>query len=155
MLFFCTCLLSCLKCTCNCAHILVRESMLRRVLPLMVAVMANSRPDQTITITSFWTCGHTHTHFAHLMVVNVALPFVHTHNLLVRLFHPFSKESTLTLTLVYGLPTLLLLYVCPLEAITAQTSELRPTFSQFHRLWSKSWLVRVKYALYTKKKQVT
>lgn len=59
VLFFCTCLLSCLKCTCNCAHVLVLESMGRRVVPLMVAVMANYRPDQTITITSFWTCGHT------------------------------------------------------------------------------------------------
>lgn len=78
-----------------------------------------SQDDWTHTCYSLNTKQHTRSHLQ---------PY--TLSLSVRLFHPFSKESTLTLKLLYGLPTLLLLYVFPLEAITAHTAALPPTFSR-------------------------
>lgn len=69
-------------------------------------------------------CAHTQTR-AHTQYMHIR-----THRLFFRgfSFH-FPKKSTLTLKLIYGLPTLLLLYVFPLEAITVQATVLPPTFS--------------------------
>ncbi len=94
----------------------VHASMVCAALPLMVAVAAFYRPHQTTThyYYNYWYyCYHKHTQTVFRWGF-----FIH-----------FLKKSTLTLKLVYGLPTLLLLYVFPLEAITAQTTVPALTFS--------------------------
>lgn len=135
---------------CSCTRIHLHASTVSAA-PLMVAVFANYRPWQTIITTH----THSHTHREHSLDIWTHLlptlwqpstPQVHIHthsrtstllcththwNAVFRwgfLIH-FVKKSTLTPKLVYGLPTILLLYVFPLEAITAQTAALAPTFS--------------------------
>lgn len=111
----------------------MHATMVSTALPLMVAIVANYRPEQTITTAhtqsslDIWT----HTPVTHCIVTSAAPPtvFTCTNAVVCRGFSiHFLKKSTLTFKLVYGLPTLLLLYVFPLEAITAQTTFLAPTF---------------------------
>ena len=66
------------------------------------------------------------------LCITLTLTHTHTHTHTVfcwGFFIHFLKKSTLNLKLVYGLPTLLLLYVFPLEAITAPSTVPAPTFS--------------------------
>lgn len=67
---------------------------------------------------------------AHTLALSLTHTYTHIHVVFCRgfSFH-FLKKSTLTLKLGCGLPTLLLLYVFPLEAITAQTTAPATTFS--------------------------
>lgn len=127
--------------------------MVSAAVPLMVAVVANYRPYQTIITTNERTNKHTHTQRSLDIWTHTCYPpygshffsavhhrhtHAHTHTLADWLTHShsvfrqgffihFPKKSTLTLKLAYGLPTLLLLYVFPLEAITAETTVLAPT----------------------------
>lgn len=131
---------------CSCAPIYLYTSMVSAAIPLMAEVVANYRPYKTIITTTTTTHIHSHAHihtdlFGDLDTHTCYPPYrnqcnthtdthtySNTHFQQSFLIH-FLKKSTLTLKLVYGLPTLLLLYVFPLEAITAQTTILSPTFS--------------------------
>lgn len=121
---------------CSCAHIFLQASMVSAAVPLMVAVVANYRPYQAII-----THTHTHAHSTLLISGHMCYPpygsqcstsycAIHTQRQFPRgFFMHFLKKNTLTLKLAYGLPTLFLLDVFPLDAITTQSTVLAPTFS--------------------------
>lgn len=108
-------------------------------------------------------CGHLDTPVSHLMAVTTppsvllhAHPRTHSHthtlkHVSLRLFHPFSQRKVLRLlSCCCVLPTVLLLYVFPLEPITAESGAAAPTFScGFYHFWGKSRVDYVKYALCT------
>lgn len=60
----------------------------------------------------------------------------------------FLKKNTLTLQLAYGLRTLFLLYVFPLDAIKTRSTVLALTFSYGFITFGRR-VAHVKYALYT------
>lgn len=98
--------------------------------------------------------GHLDTHVTHLIVDNAASSTVHTqthaHRLLLRLFHPFSKEeyshSSAGIWPSYSLAIICLSIRGNYGSDYIATSNI---LIRFYHFWSKSLLVHVKYALYT------